>query len=30
MAEWHSGNCTITATGSLNNLELELSYKQSI
>lgn len=24
------GNCTITATGSLNNLELELSYKQSI
>lgn len=25
-----SGNCTVTATGSLDNLELELSYKQSI
>lgn len=24
------GNCIVTATGSLNNLELDLSYKQSI
>lgn len=25
-----SGNCTVTATGSLDNLELEVSYKQGV